>query len=213
MQEGIMVFTREVDSMINKLQKLTMTTGVLALVFILPMALSAVISKTAGGNGITENYCSLPFWICISFFIICTAVTLLYLSLKERHGGWQQKLAFPVITAVLAGISVFVLYVQVVNPLRDIPYLNSPDTVLLNDVSFYYNNISDSPTIQISGMDADGRRKTFSISREEFKEGKELLMQTQNLDGSQALTAAITYLPYSEMILDIDMTVTDRPQQ
>ena len=53
-----MVFTREVDSMINKLQKLTMTTGVLALVFILPMALSAVISKTAGGNGITENYCS-----------------------------------------------------------------------------------------------------------------------------------------------------------
>ena len=62
-------------------------------------------------------------------------------------------------------------------------------------------------------MDADGRRKTFSISREEFKEGKELLMQTQNLDGSQALTAAITYLPYSETILDIDMTVTDRPQQ
>ena len=62
-------------------------------------------------------------------------------------------------------------------------------------------------------MDADGRRKTFSISREEFKEGKELLMQTQNLDGRQALTAAITYLPYSETILDIDMTVTDRPQQ
>ncbi len=195
--------------MIYRLQKLTMTTGVLALVFILPMTFSAVIGSSDGRNGIVENYCSIPFWICISVFVICTAVTLLYLSLREKHSGWQQKLAFPVIAAVLAGIAVFVLYVQVVNPLRDIPYLNSPHTVSLADVSFYYSNISDSPTIEISGTDADGREETFSISRKEFKEGKTLLHQAAKSGGAQAVTADITYLPYSETVLDMDMKITD----
>ena len=195
--------------MIYRLQKLTMTTGVLALVFILPMAFSAVIGSSDGRNGIMENYCSIPFWICISVFVICTAVTLLYLSLKEKHGGWQQKLAFPVIAAVLAGLSVFVLYVQVVNPLRDIPYLNSPHTVSLADVSFYYSNISDSPTIEISGTDAGGRKETFAISREEFEEGEALLHQAAKSGGAQAVTADITYLPYSETVLDMDMKITD----
>lgn len=156
-----------------------------------------------------ENYCSIPFWICISVFVICTAVTLLYLSLREKHSGWQQKLAFPVIAAVLAGISVFVLYVQVVNPLRDIPYLNSPHTVSLADINFYYSNISDSPTIEISGSDADGREETFSISRKEFKEGEKLLHQAAKSGGAQAVTADITYLPYSETVLDMDMKITD----
>ena len=196
--------------MIYRLQKLTMTTGVLALVFILPMAFSAVISSSDGRNGIVENYCSIPFWICISIFVICTAVTLLYLSLREKHSGWQQKLAFPVIAAVLAGIAVFVLYVQVVNPLRDIPYLNSPHTVSLADVSFYYSNISDSPTIEISGIDAGGREETFSISRKEFKEGETLLHQAAKSGGAQAVTADITYLPYSETVLDIDMAITGK---
>ncbi len=195
--------------MSDKLQKLTMTTGVLALVFILPMAFSAVIGSSDGRNGIVENYCSIPFWICISVFVICTAVTLLYLSLREKHSGWQQKLAFPVIAAVLAGISVFVLYVQVVNPLRDIPYLNSPHTVSLADINFYYSNISDSPTIEISGSDADGREETFSISRKEFKEGEKLLHQAAKSGGAQAVTADITYLPYSETVLDMDMKITD----
>lgn len=199
--------------MIYRLQKLTMTTGVLALVFILPMAFSAVIGSFDGRNGIMENYCSIPFWICISVFVICTAVTLLYLSLKEKHGGWQQKLAFPVIAAVLAGLSVFVLYVQVVNPLRDIPYLNSPHTVSLADVNFYYSNISDSPTIEISGTDTDGRKETFAISREEFEEGEALLHQAAKSGGAQAVTADITYLPYSETVLDIDMAITGRSQQ
>ena len=199
--------------MIYRLQKLTMTTGVLALVFILPMAFSAVVGKADGSNGIVENYCSIPFWICISVFVICTAVTLLYLSLKEKHGGWQQKLAFPVIAAVLAGLSVFVLYVQVVNPLRDIPYLNSPHTVSLADVNFYYSNISDSPTIEISGTDTDGRKETFAISREEFEEGEALLHQAAKSGGAQAVTADITYLPYSETVLDIDMAITGRSQQ
>ncbi len=195
--------------MSDKLQKLTMTTGVLALVFILPMAFSAVIGSSDGRNGIVENYCSIPFWICISVFVICTAVTLLYLSLREKHSGWQQKLAFPVIAAVLAGISVFVLYVQVFNPLRDIPYLNSPHTVSLADINFYYSNISDSPTIEISGSDADGREETFSISRKEFKEGEKLLHQAAKSGGAQAVTADITYLPYSETVLDMDMKITD----
>lgn len=195
--------------MIYRLQKLTMTTGVLALVFILPMTFSAVIGSSDGRNGIVENYCSIPFWICISVFVICTAVTLLYLSLREKHSGWQQKLAFPVIAAVLAGIAVFVLYVQVVNPLRDIPYLNSPHTVSLADVNFYYSNISDSPTIEISGTDADGREETFSISRKEFKEGETLLHQAAKSGGAQAVTADITYLPYSETVLDMDMKITD----
>ena len=195
--------------MIYRLQKLTMTTGVLALVFILPMAFSAVIGSSDDRNGIVENYCSIPFWICISVFVICTAVTLLYLSLREKHSGWQQKLAFPVIAAVLAGIAVFVLYVQVVNPLRDIPYLNSPHTVSLADVSFYYSNISDSPTIEISGIDAGGREETFSISRKEFKEGETLLHQAAKSGGAQAVTADITYLPYSETVLDMDMKITD----
>ena len=199
--------------MIYRLQKLTMTTGVLALVFILPMAFSAVIGSSDGRNGIMENYCSIPFWICISVFVICTAVTLLYLSLKEKHGGWQQKLAFPVIAAVLAGLSVFVLYMQVVNPLRDIPYLNSPHTVSLADVNFYYSNISDSPTIEISGTDTDGRKETFAISREEFEEGEALLHQAAKFGGAQAVTADITYLPYSETVLDIDMAITGRSQQ
>lgn len=195
--------------MIYRLQKLTMTTGILALVFILPMTFSAVIGSSDGRNGIVENYCSIPFWICISVFVICTAVTLLYLSLREKHSGWQQKLAFPVIAAVLAGIAVFVLYVQVVNPLRDIPYLNSPHTVSLADVNFYYSNISDSPTIEISGTDADGREETFSISRKEFKEGETLLHQAAKSGGAQAVTADITYLPYSETVLDMDMKITD----
>ena len=195
--------------MIYRLQKLTMTTGVLALVFILPMAFSAVVGKADGRNGIVENYCSIPFWICISVFVICTAVTLLYLSLKEKHGGWQQKLAFPVIAAVLAGLSVFVLYVQVVNPLRDIPYLSSPHTVSLADVSFYYSNISDSPTIEIRGTDACGRKETFAISREEFEEGETLLDQAAKSGGAQTVTADITYLPYSETVLDMDMKITD----
>ena len=195
--------------MIYRLQKLTMTTGVLALVFILPMTFSAVLVRSDGRNEIVENYCSIPFWICISVFVICTAVTLLYLSLREKHSGWQQKLAFPVIAAVLAGIAVFVLYVQVVNPLRDIPYLNSPHTVSLADVSFYYSNISDSPTIEISGTDADGREETFSISRKEFKEGETLLHQAAKSGGAQAVTADITYLPYSETVLDMDMKITD----
>ena len=199
--------------MIYRLQKLTMTTGVLALVFILPMAFSAVIGSSDGRNGIMENYCSIPFWICISVFVICTAVTLLYLSLKEKHGGWQQKLAFPVIAAVLAGLSVFVLYMQVVNPLRDIPYLNSPHTVSLADVSFYYSNISDSPTIEISGTDAGGRKETFAISREEFEEGERFLDQAAKSGGAQAVTADITYLPYSETVLDMDMAITGRSQQ
>ena len=135
-------------------------------------------AKPTAGTGLWKLL-FYSFWICISVFVICTAVTLLYLSLKEKHGGWQQKLAFPVIAAFWRDflVSSFMCRRQ---SAAGYPYLNSPHTVSLADVNFYYSNISDSPTIEISGTDTDGRKETFAISREEFEKEKHFSIRRQN---------------------------------
>lgn len=198
--------------MIKKLQKLAMVTGVLSLVCIVPMILPMILGRSAAGKEILRNYCAIPFWACISVFIVSVALSLLYLSLKEGRGDWKLGIAFPAISIGLAAIGVFAFYTGIINPLRDLPYLASPDTVSLRDVRFSYNNIGDSPTIEVSGKDAEGSEESFSISRKEYEEGEHLYQQAREASGRQMVTADIEYLPYSETILHLNMRIENSTQ-
>lgn len=198
--------------MIKKLQKLAMAAGILSLVFIIPMIIPVIAGNNKTQKEILKKYCAIPFWSCISVFIICTAVCLLYLSVKEGKGDWKLGIAFPAVSIILAAIGVFAFYSEIINSLRDFPYLNHPAAVSLKEARFSYNNIGDSPTIQVSGKDSEGNEESFSISRREYEKGQSLYQQTKGTSGHQMVVADVEYLPYSDTVLNLNMRIEENTQ-
>ena len=105
-----------------------------------------------------------------------------------------DKLLTKLLASVAAvAVTVLVAWIFVVNPILDIPYLASPSTVELEDVSFGSENVNDSVFFKFSGTDAEGRELTFDIDRG-FAD------TWDPADGD----AIVTYLPHSETVLSIE---------
>lgn len=81
----------------------------------------------------------------------------------------------------------------------DLPYLGSPLTARLHQVSFYDDPVSDS-SIQyyLEGTGEGGETYTFRLETEAYEEGKGLLKQNSGLN------ARVSYLPHTDVVTAVE---------
>lgn len=89
------------------------------------------------------------------------------------------------------GIAVALIWVFVVNPLLDIPYLASPSSIELVNVRVDWE---DSGYYQLEGDDVEGRPYAFTIDRSFY--------DAWNRSDREA---TVTYLPHSRTVLSVDV--------
>lgn len=106
---------------------------------------------------------------------------------------------------MLAAIGLLTIAGRVVDPLSDLPYLQAPSQIQLEDVRSSYSNLGDSPTVQLEGLDEQGKREPFSISRGVYAQGEALYEQAGAGNGAHTITAQIAYLPHSETVVHVDL--------
>ncbi len=128
------------------------------------------------------------------------------MTARDRAGSRGTRLVLGLVSVIMVGIGVFAAVTQVVYPLRDIPYLREPRIVVLEDVRFHYDNIGDSPSISMQGIDGEGREQQFSIGSQEYEQGEMLYEQAYGSE-EEAVMAQVEYLPYSRMILRMELWI------
>lgn len=189
--------------MTEKLQKRITAAGIFFLICVLPMGIPLFLSPNR--RTLLNSYCSVPFWLAASIVIGAAGVGILFFAFKGNIDGRIGRLGLVLGALCLAALCVFSLFTKVVNPLRDIPYLNNPVSARLENVHFYYNNIGDSPAIELEGEDSSGVRMVFDIDKDTYENGKALYMQAENMSQEHMVTADIEYLPYSKVITQVDI--------
>lgn len=183
----------------NQLQKLTMGACLLVTASMLPMAAVFFLRTDSARKAILRSYSSVPFFAVCAACILLTAGVLFYIWLTNQKQYGTSGVLSLVPLAGIAAAGVLLICLKVIPPLQDLPYLNRPEEIHLEQADVVYNNMGDSPTVQIVGTDEDGERKVFSIDADTYKEGEALLEQT---DG--AVDADIRYLPHSGTVLQVE---------
>ncbi len=193
-----------------KLKKWIIAASILSLVSIIPMAVPLFLKVDDASKEVLGNYFSIPFWCSVSLVMVLAAVNILCVAIRSaKFGDWKLKFLFPLFSMGLVAAGAFTIYTCVVNPLRDIPYLNDPNIIRLENVQFYYSNIGDSPTIQLDGRDQEGLRDTFDIDYKIYEQGQALYEQAYEMPGNNLIAADIEYLPYSKTILRMDIRIEE----
>ena len=97
-------------------------------------------------------------------------------------------------------------YREVICPLLDASYVETPYMIHLDNLHFYSNNMADSVVTQLTGDSQEGEQVKFDISYEAYEEGEQLYEQVKNKNGYD-VAADIEYLPYSKMITGMNMWI------
>lgn len=185
----------------RKLQKILEINGILILISVIPVAVSSIIQTDNAHREIISNYVSMPFWFFVSLMLILLSVCILYYVIKKSREIRSWIFVLP--AAVLLLLGVFGVYSEVLGPLGDIPYLDDPPVVRLEDVRFYYNNTGDFPEIQLEGEKEDGKKERFSISYATYEQGQKLHEQADE----NSVAVDVEYLPCSKTVLNTTMWV------
>lgn len=188
------------------LNTLFMILGILTLISAVPTLIPLFIGQDGERIEVLQTYFSIPFYLFLSLLILLLAGSLLFMTARDRVGSRGTRLVLGLVSVIMVGIGVFAAVTQVVYPLRDIPYLREPRIVVLEDVRFHYDNIGDSPSISMQGIDGEGREQQFSIGSQEYEQGEMLYEQAYGSE-EEAVMAQVEYLPYSRMILRMELWI------
>lgn len=196
--------------MTEKLQKRITAAGIFFLICVLPMSIPLFLSPDR--RTLLNSYCSVPFWLAASIVIGAAGVGILLFAFKGNIDGRIGRLGLILGALCLAALCIFSLFTKVINPLRDIPYLSNPISTRLENVHFYYNNIGDSPSIELEGEDPSGVRMVFDIDRDTYEDGEALYMQAEE-PPQEMITAEVEYLPYSKVITQLNIQTAEGGEQ
>lgn len=189
----------------NRLQKVTMAMCVISVVSIIPMFVLSLMRTGSIQRAVLSNYFSIPFFAVCSAGILILAGILLYIWHKAGQENGSFGIFSLLVPAGIALTGICLIYLKVITPLQDLPYLDQPSETHLENVTFAYNNMGDSPTIQISGEDAQGEEVYFSIDKETYEEGEALYQETSRLPGNHMVVADVSYLPHSGTVVGVDI--------
>lgn len=159
-----------------------------ALLFIASFGSAALRSMgffIMGTAGVVAMYLSA---VCCCLLIAFLAVPVVG-GIITAERLWTKLVASVVALAVTAVLA----WIFIVNPILDIPYLSSPSTIELENVSFGSENVNDSVFFSIVGTDTGGRERSFDVDR-----GFAETWDPADDD------ATVTYLPHSETVLSIE---------
>ncbi len=136
----------------------------------------------------------LPGVITMYLSTVCCCLIIAFLAVPVVGGIMTaEKLRTKLLAGAAAlAATVVLIWIFVVNPILDIPYLSSPNVIELEDVSFTSDNVNDSVFYEIEGYDAEGNLRTFNVDRG--------FGDAWNPSDRDAL---VTYLPHSETVLSI----------
>lgn len=186
----------------NQLQKLTTAVCIISVISILPMLVLFLWRMGRMQKEVLSNYFSIPFFAVCSVAILVLAGVLLYIWRKQEGEFGILSLVVPVGIAVTG---ICLLYLKVITPLQDLPYLQKPSEVHLENVTFNYNDMGDSPTIQVAGENAQGKQQYFIIDEDTYEEGEEIYQKTSQLPGKHTVVADVEYLPHSGAVVGMDI--------
>ena len=123
--------------------------------------------------------------------------------LFRRDRPPRQRLAYAV-GILLCLVAVYFL----VRPLiLDLPYLDRPEVVCLSQVDFDDSwGTGDAPhRYYLRGVDEEGNRHSFEISRERFEEGRALKLES-------GIHAKASYLPHTSVLMELTYLTERDPQ-
>lgn len=189
--------------MVRKVERTVEALGILCLASLLPMGILLLLHTSDGQKAVLENYVSMPFWLSVA--LLCLLCAACFAAGAWKGKDWQDKLLCSAGALALAAIGLLTIAGRVVDPLSDLPYLQAPSQIQLEDVRFSYSNLGDTPTVQLEGLDEQGKRESFSISRGVYAQGEALYEQAGAGNGTHTITAQIAYLPHSETVVHVDL--------
>ena len=193
------------NRMTDKLHRRITAAGTFLLICILPMCIPIFFSRDSRRHVLLESFCSIPFWLAASVVIGAAGIGICFFACKCRIDTWIGRASLSIGAVCLAALCIFSLFTKVIDPLRDIPYLNSSASARLENVRFYYNNIGDSPDMGMEGISPSGEKMVFAVSKDTYKEGEGLCLQADKMQ--QMVTAEVEYLPYSGIVTRLDIQV------
>lgn len=83
------------------------------------------------------------------------------------------------------------------NPVSDLWYLDNPKTIQLENAYMTVNHGGKRNFYHLCGNDKNGKEYSFDINKKRYRSENNLLEETKQ-------TVTVTYLPHTEIILDID---------
>lgn len=86
------------------------------------------------------------------------------------------------------------------NPVSDLWYLDNPKTIQLENAYMTVNRGDKRHFYHLCGNDKDGKQYSFDINKKRYRSENNLLEETEQ-------TVTVTYLPHTEIILDIEYKI------
>ena len=105
---------------------------------------------------------------------------------------------------ILRGGLIFVVLLIVFftfrNPVSDLWYLNNPKTIQLENAYMTVHRGGKRNFYHLCGNDKNGKQYSFDINKKRYRSENNLLEETEQ-------TVTVTYLPHTEIILDIEYKI------
>lgn len=181
--------------------------GCLLLLSIVPMIVVAVWPMGVEQKALLKNYLSLPFFLFVSLFLALGTGNFLAVMLHGCREGRIQRLFYCLVGSLMALVALFMVYTYVITPLRDLPYVGAPATARLENVTFQWDQVGDTPSANLMGVGEDGQAQTFSIGYALYQDGIAFEEQVTASAPEDQLVANVCYLPYSHTLLQMDCWV------
>lgn len=164
----------------------------------LAIGLSIGVSGFLGGKEGISGYISSWAWrLGLSFTALSAAVYILVRGMNAN----SQKGRSIVRTALMAlGAAACLLLViwLLQAPIRDIPYLASPESTYVRQSSYDMSSGESPGCYCVEGISAEGEEVRFEVNRSTYREGKALLKE------NPGMFMKIDYLPCTDVVMELD---------
>ena len=175
---------------------------ILILLIAVPVCLAAGlatgISGLLGGKEGLPGYISSWVWrLTVSLGILAT---VLYMVIRGINAG-RRKGASAVRTVFMAlGVAACLLLViwLLQAPIRDIPYLASPEVTYVRRLSYDVDYDESSDHYYLEGISAEGKEVRFDLNKSTYQEGQEFLKK------KAGMIMEIHYLPCTDVVMELD---------
>ena len=175
---------------------------VLILLIAVPVCLAAGlatgISGLLGGKEGLPGYISSWVWrLAVSLGILDTVLYMVIRGMNagRRKGASAVRTVFMALGAAACLLLVIWLFQA---PIRDIPYLASPESIYVRQSSYDVSSGKSPGCYCVEGISAEGEEVRFEVNRSTYREGKALLKE------NPGMFMKIDYLPCTDVVMELD---------
>ena len=174
------------------------------LVSLIPLGLAVLLPGERIERILRQLYWSIPFYICLGALLLMIGCGFLSAAFSSKTGKFSRRAGAGMLCLLFIGLSVFCLWCLVAAPLLDIPYLEDPLVLQLENV--YFDRISssedNSDSFYLTGETAAGKGYRFEIPEEDYDKGMASWEDAyEKYDAHFDMLAQVKCLPHTRTLL------------